>query len=102
VSTWLLTIARNLAVDARRVRPATPIDPDVLLGMPIPSPEPGPEERKLAAEQSQRLQRAIAALPQEQRRALLLSAFLGRTAREIGQAEGIPIGPPRPGSGRPC
>jgi RNA polymerase sigma-70 factor (ECF subfamily) len=60
--------------------------------MLIPSPEPGPEERKLAAEQSQRLRRAIAALPEEQRRALLLSAFLGRTAREIGQAEGIPIG----------
>jgi RNA polymerase sigma factor (sigma-70 family) len=32
VSTWLLTIARNLAVDARRVRPTTPIDADVLLG----------------------------------------------------------------------
>lgn len=74
VSTWLLTIARNLAVDARRMRPTTPIDADVLLAMLIPSPEPGPEERKLAAEQSQRLRRAIAALPQEQRRALLLAA----------------------------
>jgi RNA polymerase sigma factor (sigma-70 family) len=102
VSTWLLTIARNLAVDARRVRPTTPIDADVLLAMLMPSPEPGPEERKLAAEQSQRLCRAIAALPQEQRRAQLLSAFLGRTAREIGQAEGIRSGPPRPGSGRRC
>ncbi len=92
VSTWLLTIARNLAVDARRVRPATPIDPDVILAMPIPSPEAGPEERGLAAEESRRLQRAIATLPEEQRRALLLAAFLGRTAREIGEAEGIPIG----------
>jgi RNA polymerase sigma-70 factor (ECF subfamily) len=71
VSTWLLTIARNLAVDACRVRPATPIDPDRLLAMPIPSPEPGPEERELAAEQSRRLRRAIAELPEEQRRALL-------------------------------
>src|SRR6266511_3261301 len=62
VSTWLLTIARSVAVDARRVRPATPIDPDVILAMPIPSPEPGPEEQGLAAEQPRPLQRATATL----------------------------------------
>jgi RNA polymerase sigma factor (sigma-70 family) len=92
VSTWLLTIARNLAVDARRVRRAMPIDPDVIRMMPIPSPEAGPEERGLVSEESSRLRRAIAALPEEQRRALLLAALLGHTAREIGEAEGIPVG----------
>jgi RNA polymerase sigma factor (sigma-70 family) len=92
VSTWLLTIARNLAVDARRMRPATPIDPDVILAMSIPSADPGPEEQGLVSEDSRRLRQAIAALPEEQRRALLMAAFLGHTAREIGQAEGIPIG----------
>lgn len=92
VSTWLLTIARNLAIDARRLRRAMPIDPDVIRTMPIPSPEAGPEERELASEESRRLRRAIAALPEEQRRALLLMAFLGHTAREIAEADGIPIG----------
>jgi len=92
VSTWLLTIARNLAVDARRLRHATPIDPDVILAMPILSPEAEPEEQGLASEESRRLRRAMAALPEEQRRALLLAAFLGHTAREVGEAEGIPIG----------
>lgn len=68
------------------------IDPDVIRTMPIPSPEAGPEERGLASEESSRLRRAIATLPEEQRRALLLMAFLGHNAREIGEAEGIPIG----------
>ena len=35
---------------------------------------------------------AIAELPNEQRRALFLAAYLGRTAREIGELEGIPLG----------
>jgi DNA-directed RNA polymerase specialized sigma24 family protein len=43
-------------------------------------------------EESRQLQQAIVALPEEQRRALLLAAFLGHTANEIGEAEGIPIG----------
>jgi RNA polymerase sigma-70 factor (ECF subfamily) len=31
-------------------------------------------------------------LPEEQRRAVLLAAFYGRTAREVGDIEGIPLG----------
>jgi RNA polymerase sigma factor (sigma-70 family) len=92
VATWLLTIARNLAVDARRLRHATPIDPDVLLSLQISSAEDGPEERGLASAESRRLQQALTTLPEDQRRALLLAAFLGHTAREIGEVEGIPIG----------
>jgi RNA polymerase sigma factor (sigma-70 family) len=92
VSTWLLTITRNLAVDACHVRQATPVDPSVLLAMPILSPEAGPEEQSVVNEESRQLQQAIVALPEEQRRALLLAAFLGHTANEIGEAEGIPIG----------
>ena len=32
------------------------------------------------------------ALPVEQRRALFLSAYMGRTANEISELEGIPVG----------
>src|SRR5688572_33140827 len=32
VSTWLLTIARNAAIDAMRVRRVEPLDPDVVAG----------------------------------------------------------------------
>lgn len=92
VATWLLTIARNLAVDVCRLRNATPVDPDVLLTLPITSTDVGPEEQGMASAESSRLRQAIVALPEEQRRALLLATFLGHTAREIGEAEGIPIG----------
>jgi DNA-directed RNA polymerase specialized sigma24 family protein len=44
------------------------------------------------ASRAERLRAALATLPLEQRRALLLAAFLGRTAREIGALDGTPIG----------
>jgi RNA polymerase sigma-70 factor (ECF subfamily) len=34
----------------------------------------------------------MAELPPEQRRALFLAVYLGRTAQEIGEVEGIPLG----------
>ena len=55
-------------------------------------PASSPEERRIASEQAERLRAALATLPEEQRRALLLAAFLGRTAREIGALDGTPIG----------
>ena len=39
VSTWLLTITRNLAVDALRLRRAVPMAPDVLGALQAPSDE---------------------------------------------------------------
>jgi RNA polymerase sigma-70 factor (ECF subfamily) len=38
------------------------------------------------------LRRVLATLPEEQRRALLLTSYFGRTAAEIGEAESIPLG----------
>jgi RNA polymerase sigma-70 factor (ECF subfamily) len=35
---------------------------------------------------------AISELPSDQRRALVLAAYLGRTAQEIGELEGVPLG----------
>jgi RNA polymerase sigma-70 factor (ECF subfamily) len=39
-----------------------------------------------------RLRGALAGLPDEQRRAIVLSGLLGYTAREVGETEGIPLG----------
>ena len=36
--------------------------------------------------------RALEVLPEEQRRAVVLAAVYGRTALEISEAEGIPLG----------
>jgi len=92
VLTWLLTITRNLAIDSMRVRRPIAVDPDVVLQMPIVSSEPGPEQHAGRQEDSDRLYSALARLPDEQRRAVVLSGLLGHSAREVGELEGIPLG----------
>jgi RNA polymerase sigma factor (sigma-70 family) len=91
VLTWLLTITRNVALDALRMRHQIPMDPGMITGLVIDEGQ-DPEERGLVAHESRRLRAILAELPEEQRRAVLLSAFYGRTAREVGDIEGIPLG----------
>jgi RNA polymerase sigma-70 factor (ECF subfamily) len=91
VSTWLLAIARNLAIDVIRVRRQEPMDPQVLADLQTPT-EAGPDEQGVTVEDTARLRTALAALPEEQKRALVLAAFYGRTAREISEMEGAPLG----------
>jgi RNA polymerase sigma-70 factor (ECF subfamily) len=92
VATWLLTITRNLAIDALRLRRADPADPDVLLAMLPAAPDPDPGDAAATADDTGRVRRALAVLPEPQRRALVLAAFYGRTAKEISTSEGIPLG----------
>jgi RNA polymerase sigma-70 factor (ECF subfamily) len=89
---WLLTITRNLAIDAVRVRVPTAFDPTSLLGYDRPSGERGPGEHAELADDRDRLRAALARLPDEQCRAILLAGMLGYTAREVGEIEGIPLG----------
>jgi RNA polymerase sigma factor (sigma-70 family) len=92
VATWLLSIARNLAIDTLRMRRTDPVDPETIISLQPPSREGGPEERALEHDDAQRLHSAISQLPPDQRRALLMAAFYGKTAREIGEVDGIPLG----------
>jgi RNA polymerase sigma factor (sigma-70 family) len=92
VATWLLAIARNLAIDALRLRRADPVDPETFVALQAPATEAGPEERTLQGDEAHRLHAAMASLPTDQRRALVLAAFYGKTAREIGETENIPLG----------
>jgi RNA polymerase sigma factor (sigma-70 family) len=92
VETWLLSIARNLAIDHLRLRRGEPIDPDSLaakeaLFMRAPEDPGGDEREELAS-----LREGLAALPEEQRRALLMAALWGFTAHEISEIEGAPLG----------
>jgi RNA polymerase sigma factor (sigma-70 family) len=91
VASWLLTIARNVAHDARRLRRDEPLDPETIVGLPLSSWD-DPADHAATSQESEGLREAIAALPEEQRRALALAAFAGRTAQEISQLEGIPLG----------
>ena len=92
VVSWLLTITRNLAIDAVRVRVPVAIDPGALLGYQVPSGERDPGDHAVVADDTVRLRAAMARLPEEQSRAIVLAGLLGYTAREVGEIEDIPLG----------
>lgn len=92
VTGWLLVITRNLAIDALRVRRAVVVDPETILALDSTSSDVPPDEMALLSDDAERLRAAMALLPSEQRRALVLTGLLGRTAREVSETDGIPIG----------
>lgn len=91
VAAWLLRITRNLAIDALRLRRADVMDPDVLSAL-VPPSDVSVEDAAVTAATAATVRRALQSLPEEQRRALLLAAFYGRTAEEISRSEAIPVG----------
>jgi RNA polymerase sigma factor (sigma-70 family) len=92
VTSWVLTITRNLAIDALRLRRAVPTDPDNFVGLGLISTEGLPEESAATGEVDPGLRAALAGLPSEQRRAVVLAAVYGKTAAEISVSESIPLG----------
>jgi len=92
VSTWVLTIARNLTIDALRMRRTIPTDPDDLIGLGLASNEVSPDAAAVSSEGARGVRLALAGLRAEQRRALVLAYFYGMSAAEISEAESIPLG----------
>ena len=92
VATWLLTITRNLAIDAARVRRPIAIEPDVLLGLMPPAPGRDPVDVVSLHDDVARLRAALTTLPEEQRRAVVLAGIWGLSAREIAERDEIPLG----------
>jgi RNA polymerase sigma factor (sigma-70 family) len=92
VTSWILTITRNLAIDAIRRRRAVPTDPEVLVSLGLAETNDSAEDVSTAGHLGPELRTALAALPVEQRRATLLAALYGRTAEEISTSESIPLG----------
>ncbi|MFG2132988.1 RNA polymerase sigma factor [Streptomyces sp. NPDC048751] len=91
VRAWLTAIAHNLAIDAVRARRADPVAPedlDTLLGIVTETPE----RRALADDSARRVRRAVAELPREQARALVMAGIYGMTAREVAEAEDVALG----------
>lgn len=91
VRTWVATIARNLAIDLIRGRRPVSVDPDDL-GVLVDAVRQGPERRAPASEAGAELGRAIAVLPIDQARAVVLAGIYGLTAKEVAQFERIPLG----------
>jgi RNA polymerase sigma factor (sigma-70 family) len=93
VSAWLLRITRNLAIDALRKHRAQPMDPERLtVALGHTTPTAGPEASATLSVDRAKVRRALRQLPPEQRRAIVLAVFFGRTGPEIAQSEGIPLG----------
>jgi len=90
VRTWLIRITHNLAVDAARTRRSAPTDPhalpDLLAAIARTSEPDTPAEEKPA-----QLRAALAAMPQEQARAVIMAAIHAMTAHEIANVEQIPL-----------
>jgi len=87
VSTWLLTIASRLAIDARRKRQllVVPLDADTF----APSADT-PETERRRLEIGRALEAAAAQLSDDQRDAFVLSEFHGLDTRNIAAVLGIP------------
>jgi RNA polymerase sigma-70 factor (ECF subfamily) len=88
VPTWVLAIARNLAIDRARMRSATPVDPDVIAS----ELELAREDAPIDIAERERVRQAVGLLPDDQRRALVLAMYAGRTAREISELDGVALG----------
>jgi RNA polymerase sigma-70 factor (ECF subfamily) len=92
VVTWLLTITRNLAIDSMRVERARPVSVGAAVDSDVIDVRPGPADLATLTDDVRRVYEALAHLPEEQRRAVLLASFHGRTAKEIAELERIPLG----------
>lgn len=91
VPAWLLTIVRNVAVDRLRVKRAEPLDPEVVAAkLQLEADHDRGVEAGVG--ERERLRQALSILPDEQRRALVLAVFFGRTAGEVAEHESIPLG----------
>ncbi|MCU1457467.1 MAG: subfamily polymerase sigma-24 subunit [Actinomycetia bacterium] len=91
VVTWLLTSTRVLAIDAVRPERLSRSDADALLTDIWAGSRLAPDDMSLEHQDAARLKLATGQLPPDQRRALGLSAFLGFSAAEIAESEGISI-----------
>ena len=95
VVTWIARIARNRAIDVYRQRRsrddrASASWEDLKQAATAPAPHPG--ERMEMARLQGRVREAVASLPPDQRTALALAFFQGRTHKEIAEELGEPLG----------
>ncbi len=89
--TWLGTIARRVAIDEVRRRRPSPVSPEDLGRLLAPSGS-DTERSGLAALERDQVAAALGALPEEQRRAVVLAGIGGLSAREVADTESVPLG----------
>lgn len=90
LSTWLMAIAHNLAVDRLRHERGAG-RPTLVLVEEVPESAATDDEEGALLERD-RARRALAGLSPAERHLLSQAYFYGWTAREISESEGIPLG----------
>jgi len=99
---WMVGIARHVALDAARTRtralkrqappPASESSRDVNAADRVPDSKPSPFDRAARAEDAAELTRALDALPEKQREALLCFFVEGMSYVEIAGRLNVPMG----------
>src|SRR5205085_12542458 len=91
---WALSIARHRSIDRLRARQrrARVIDELNNRALGEPSSEPSPDRRAAGAEEIAAVHSALKSLPDEQRLAIEMAFFSGKTHLEIAQALSEPLG----------
>jgi RNA polymerase sigma-70 factor, ECF subfamily len=84
---WLYAVARNAIVDRRRTLGAPPAE-----AVEEAADEPGPDERAEASWTAWRIHRALAELPEQERRLIELAYWGGLSQSEIAEFLDIPLG----------
>jgi RNA polymerase sigma-70 factor, ECF subfamily len=94
VHAWLVTMARNTAIDRIRQRRAQPrmVEFESETGIDFESPDASPEAQTATAQRRRRVQQLLNELPPEQREALMLAFFAGLTHAELAEKLGEPLG----------
>ena len=92
LETWVLLVARSLAIDTLRRRVLDARTLERTGAPPEAADDPGPDELVERADLAARARRAMSSLSPGQRAALELAYFGGKTAAEVAELEGIPLG----------
>jgi RNA polymerase sigma-70 factor (ECF subfamily) len=90
MTTWVFAIARNLRID--RLRREVPWQELPEGRLAEPSGEPLPDEAIAAKERQQRVQAALAGLPDEQKEVVALAYLEGLSHSEIAARLAMPLG----------
>jgi RNA polymerase sigma-70 factor, ECF subfamily len=92
LDTWVLLVARSLALDALRRRVLEARMLDATRPADESDQEPGPDEVAGTRDLVERARAAMGGLSDGQRAALELAYFGGKTSAEVAELEGIPLG----------
>lgn len=89
--TWLITIARNRAIDRLRARASRPATAPEDAAAAMPSDDPGPESATIMAQERRMLHECLAQLADAQAGAVRAVYLEGVSYADLAQREGLPI-----------